>query len=707
MCCLSPSLSASATSSRRGQIVASQWPPGSSSCSNPRSDGPPPSPAPPPRAVGTDDEELADRPAKRARPESGCVDGVRTADRPAGDGRDRISDLPDAVLLSVLSFLPLRDAGRTAVLSSRWRGLFDQSLLDFNACQPFPPEGGRGSDWVIRAITDIFAARPRVRIRSFRFVMYGRGFDGRLGVVDGWFRSLARRGLRELDVDMFYTAPMPTLPKSLLVLASLETLKVFYCRFPDAGSAPVLRLPALKKLDLSNVNVSQESLHAILSHCTSLECVKLKNITGVDKICLRSKSLARLYGDFGDLKELVVEDAPNLEELVGIGLPSGKAKVKIVCAPKLKVLGYLGIRVRPLVMHDTVFDGGIRQLRTLMHTVKTLAIQVPLSEKGYTVFVAQLLKCFPCLEVLHVECLLSSQQSDYLFVNYKSFSKQRVPDDALHALLSHCTALERLKMRSMRLFDCSRVHIRSPRFKILSSDAHFDELFVEDAPNLEWLLGDNLYQRGVRFRVTHAPRLEFLGYLGMGSLAIEIGETIFTKDQILVKTLMPSLKTLAVESRNRSVGYINWFMQLLKLFPRLETIYIRSEFGPMIEDDASESWAALESTPCIDKRLKKAMFEIYRGHEWQREMAKFLHRRSSFLETMEFHCLDDIRTTWMTSAPSKEWVREQQELLCFDIRASRDARFFFFFKRHLHLKIEFTWEGYIDWIIHLLNLFPA
>lgn len=351
MSCVSPSSSASSISSRQGQIVASDWPPGSSSCSIPHSDGPPPS-----RVVDTDEEEFGGRPraAKHGRLESVFGDSVCTADRAAGDGRDRISDLPDAVLLSVLSLLPLRDAGRTAVLSSRWRGLFDQTLLDFNACQPFPPEEGRGCDWFIGAITDILAARPRIRIRSFRFVMYGWGIDGRLDIVDGWFRALARHGVREVDVDMFYAISMPTLPGSLLDLASLETLKVHYCRFPDAGPAP--RLPALKILDLSNVNVSQDSLQATLSSCNSLECVKLKNIIGLDKICLRSKSLARLYGDFGDLKELVVEDAPNLEELVGIGLPSGKAKVKIVSAPKLQVLGYLGITVRPLILHDTVYD---------------------------------------------------------------------------------------------------------------------------------------------------------------------------------------------------------------------------------------------------------------------------------------------------------------------------------------------------------------
>ncbi|XP_062206750.1 FBD-associated F-box protein At4g10400-like [Phragmites australis] len=403
MCCVNPSPSASVTSSLRGQIVASEWPPGSSGGSNPYPDGPPPSPPPTLRAVDADDQEFSGMPAKRARAEPGGGDGVGVADRAAEDGRDRISELPDAVLLSVLSYLPLRDAGRTAVLSSRWRSLFDQSLLDFNACQPFPPEEGRGCEWLIRAVTGILAARPHVRIRSFRFVMYGRGFAGRLGVVHRWFRALALHGVRELNVDMFYTTPKPTLPGSLLQLASLETLKVYCCRFPDAGLARAPPLPALRTLDFSNVNMSQHSLQAILSHCASLECVKLKNIIGVDKICLRSKSLARLYGDFGDLKELVVEDAPNLEELVGIGLPSGNAKVKIVFAPKLQVLGYLGITVRPLVLHDTVFDGGIVQLRTLMRSVKTLAIQLPFSEKGYTVFVAQLLKCFPCLEVLHVE----------------------------------------------------------------------------------------------------------------------------------------------------------------------------------------------------------------------------------------------------------------------------------------------------------------
>lgn len=72
------------------------------------------------------------------------------------------------------------------------------------------------------------------------------------------------------------------------------------------------------------------------------------------------------------------------------------------------------------------------------------------------------------------------------------------------------------------------------------------------------------------------------------------------------------------------------------------------------------------------------VFEVYRGQEWQRDMAKFLHGRSRFLKTMEFHCMDDTTREDYGRPPPEEWVKKQQELLCLDSRASRDAHFLFF-----------------------------
>jgi hypothetical protein len=80
----------------------------------------------------------------------------------------------------------------------------------------------------------------------------------------------------------------------------------------------------------------------------------------------------------------------------------------------------------------------------------------------------------------------------------------------------------------------------------------------------------------------------------------------------------------------------------------------------------------------MDNHLERVVIEVYRGHEWQREMAKFLHGRSKFLKTMEFHCMDDSTREDFGKPPSEEWVREQKELLCLDSRAARDTRFLFF-----------------------------
>jgi hypothetical protein len=80
------------------------------------------------------EEEFHGRVPKRPHAESDGGDESGNANRAVGDNGDRISDLPDVVLLTILSHMPLRDAGRTAILSTRLHGLFDQSLLNFNAC---------------------------------------------------------------------------------------------------------------------------------------------------------------------------------------------------------------------------------------------------------------------------------------------------------------------------------------------------------------------------------------------------------------------------------------------------------------------------------------------------------------------------------------------------------------------------------------------
>ncbi|XP_022682922.1 uncharacterized protein LOC101776524 [Setaria italica] len=240
-----------------------------------------------------------------------------------------------------------------------------------------------------------------------------------------------------------------------------------------------------------------------------------------------------------------------------------------------------------------------------------------------------------------------------------------------------------------KMHECGRVHVRSPSLRFLCSDGFFDELFIDDAPKLEWVLGYDMYFysfRTARLTIVHAPKLGFLGYLGVGSPAIQIGATIFTEDQIIVKTLMPNLKTLAVKLKNMSrAGEVKRFMQLLELFPNLETLYIqgyRCLVQPedwSVNQDAAASWDDLRLAPCVHNHLERVVFQDYSGHGWQRQMAKFLHGNSRFLKTLEFHCMDHVETRpFGIRPPSPDLVRKQREVLCLDSRASRDACFLFF-----------------------------
>jgi hypothetical protein len=48
------------------------------------------------------------------------------------------------------------------------------------------------------------------------------------------------------------------------------------------------------------------------------------------------------------------------------------------------------------------------------------------------------------------------------------------------------------------------------------------------------------------------------------------------EDQIIVETLMPNLKTLAMKLKNMShAGEVKRFLQLLELFPNQETLYLQ------------------------------------------------------------------------------------------------------------------------------------
>jgi hypothetical protein len=62
--------------------------------------------------------------------------------------------------------------------------------------------------------------------------------------------------------------------------------------------------------------------------------------------------------------------------------------------------------------------------------------------------------------------------------------------------------------------------------KVLNSTGDFETLSIDYAPNLERFVGSYMNQRKVHIKVMHAPKLEYLGRLGMSN-KIEVGDTSF------------------------------------------------------------------------------------------------------------------------------------------------------------------------------------
>ncbi|RLM93761.1 hypothetical protein C2845_PM08G24180 [Panicum miliaceum] len=216
---------------------------------------------------------------------------------------DRLSDLPDAILVSILSLLRLDEAARCTVLAPRWRRLFSSTLLlDFNANMP-------GRLDVIGTINSILAAHPTAPVRSFRagWRFIPRDKDLSSG---GWLQELARRGVEELSLDFDFHDWHHRIPVSLFDCSSLKRLPdVPKAGFGAAHSPPQARLT---EIELDWVAISAASVNFLLSQCTALERLKMYGTSKCGRVHVLSPSLKILDSE-GNFDKLFIQYAPNLE----------------------------------------------------------------------------------------------------------------------------------------------------------------------------------------------------------------------------------------------------------------------------------------------------------------------------------------------------------------------------------------------------------
>ncbi|KAG0532054.1 hypothetical protein BDA96_04G074800 [Sorghum bicolor] len=315
-------------------------------------------------------------------------------------GIDRISGLPDDLLSRILVRLPAKDGARTAVLSTRWRGLWlssplclvDTHFLPRGGAEGRPPRPGA----VTRAVRRAVSAALRSHTGPFPFVSLSCQFieavDADRAVLARWFRFLATKGVDELA---FVNRPSPyeglRLPAALFSCASLRRLYLGAWRFVDTATLPRgASFPRLQELVLGAIALEDRDLDFLLAASPVLEVL---TIVG---------SVKKLRAPL--VEEVALVDCQSLERCFIWRCPSQRYRVKIGHAPQLSTLGYLEPGVQVLEIGNTVIEPGTKPSpKTTVPSVQMLALNLHFGVHDEVKMLPSFLKCFPNVETLCIQ----------------------------------------------------------------------------------------------------------------------------------------------------------------------------------------------------------------------------------------------------------------------------------------------------------------
>ncbi|KAJ3684874.1 hypothetical protein LUZ61_014038 [Rhynchospora tenuis] len=272
---------------------------------------------------------------------------------------DFISALPDELVSSILSLVPIKDAARTSVLSSHWRHLWKEAPLCLNDASIEPDKLTpvfNNLEWSCKAVSKIIldCHGPIDTLRLSHFTQ-SKLYPALDLIVES---ATTQRGLRELTLlaDINFENHY-VLPWSLLCCNSLSQLSLRGCKFPSPLFLPASMFPNLKVLRVTHVELSNDTLQVLLSKCLSLETLHFISFAGLHCISISSPSLRNLvwHTSFA-LNGLIIKDVPNLESLMFNEHATMHCKVKVLNAPKLQLLGPLCMNFRALQLGRTFFD---------------------------------------------------------------------------------------------------------------------------------------------------------------------------------------------------------------------------------------------------------------------------------------------------------------------------------------------------------------
>ncbi|CAH9069153.1 unnamed protein product [Cuscuta epithymum] len=249
---------------------------------------------------------------------------------------DRISQLPDDILCTILSSLSLKEGAKMRLLSSKWKGLSPftsnlrldpLSILGIGICidRDYMKIVRSHKSKFVTAVTQILKLYTGPKLDSFEVSFPLE--DDSASNVDGWISFALEQAANRLIIDFgprtgvesYYTFPFHLLPDGKA--SPLKHLSLKVCALSCVPDYAV-KVHSLVTLYIGSTRINQVSLDNILSGCVNLEFLRI-HLCYVPETCC-------ITGALGRLKRLIIE------ECIDYG------RIELNSLPELTTFEYMG-----------------------------------------------------------------------------------------------------------------------------------------------------------------------------------------------------------------------------------------------------------------------------------------------------------------------------------------------------------------------------
>lgn len=220
-------------------------------------------------------------------------------------GPDLISDLPQSIIEGILSRLPIRDAVRTSILSSKWRykwSIITELVFDEKCVTQYNDRGLMETSLVKFITRTLFLHQGPIHKFQLSTMHLQCCPD-----IDQWILFLSRKNIKELVLELG-EGEWFRVPSCLFNCSKLTRLELFRCEFDPPPSFKGFL--SLRSLNLHQVLVTPEAIESLISSCPLLESLSLSYFDSLDlSICAPNLKFLFLEGEF---KDVCLENTPLL-----------------------------------------------------------------------------------------------------------------------------------------------------------------------------------------------------------------------------------------------------------------------------------------------------------------------------------------------------------------------------------------------------------